>query len=311
MIQNIAKLLSAVIAVCLLLSACTFNDATNIENTENTLDTTAFAESVSIDTSDEFDFDAIPKFDDEPYVIINDNVPDFDKSDYTTQSYETYGELDELGRCTSCISCIGTDLMPTEKRESIGSIKPTGWHSDKYANIDSHYLYNRCHLIGYQLTAENANERNLITGTRYLNVSGMLPFEDEIAEYVKATGNHVLYRVTPLFKGNELVARGVHMEGSSVEDNGKSISFNIYCYNNQPGIKIDYKTGESSAVEEKDNFDDESDKDTFIVNLKTKKFHKTDCPSVNKINSENRKKYTGSRSNLTKNGYEPCNNCKP
>lgn len=193
------------------------------------------------------DLSNIPEFSGKPYVVINNNVPYFKDSDFKTESFEYYGDLDSLGRCTVAYANVGTDTMPTKKRGSIGSVKPSGWHIAKYDFINGKYLYNRCHLIGYQLTAENANPKNLITGTRYLNVTGMLPFENMTADYVKETGNHVLYRVTPVFEGNDLVARGVLMEAESVEDHGKGIMFNVFCYNNQPGVTIDYATGESAA----------------------------------------------------------------
>lgn len=197
-----------------------------------------------------YDLSSIPEYSGQPYVVIDENVPDFAPEDLTTNSYEVYGELDSLGRCGPAMASVGQDLMPTEKRGSISSVKPTGWVQAKYDWVDGKSLYNRCHLIGYQLTAENANPQNLITGTRYLNVDGMLPFENLVADYVKETGGHVLYRVTPLFSGNELVARGVQMEAMSVEDQGEEVSFNVYCYNVQPGVEIDYQTGESWASEE-------------------------------------------------------------
>jgi len=188
----------------------------------------------------------LPEYSDSPYVIVNNNEPFFTENDMTADSFEYYGELDELGRCTVAYASIGKDLMPTEKRGSIGSVKPTGWHTVKYDIVDGKYLYNRCHLIGYQLTAENANKNNLITGTRYLNVDGMLLFENMVADYIKETNNHVLYRVTPIFTGDNLLADGVLMEAESVEDNGEGISYNVFCYNVQPGVKIDYATGDSS-----------------------------------------------------------------
>lgn len=188
----------------------------------------------------------IPEYSGEPYVVINNNQPFFTEEDFSNESYEYYSELDNLGRCGEAIANIGQDLMPTEKRYSIGSVKPTGWHTVKYDIVDGKYLYNRCHLIGYQLTGENANTKNLITGTRYLNIQGMLPFENMVADYIKETNNHVLYRATPIFEGNNLVASGVLLEGWSMEDNGKSICFNVYCYNVQPGVIIDYVTGDSS-----------------------------------------------------------------
>ena len=185
----------------------------------------------------------VPAFSGEPYVVIGENLPLFDEEDMTAVSYEFYSELDDLGRCGYTMACIGKDLMPTEDRESISQVKPTGWKQKQYDFVDGKSLYNRCHLIGFQLTGENANERNLITGTRYMNVDGMLPFENMVADYIKETGNHVLYRVTPIFQGDELVARGVQMEAYSVEDSGEGICFHVYVYNNQPGVTIDYATG--------------------------------------------------------------------
>lgn len=192
--------------------------------------------------------DSIPAYSGEPYVAVNDNVPEFRDSDLSTSSYEYYSDLDELGRCGVVYACIGTDLMPTEERGNIGSVKPTGWHTVKYDVVDGNYLYNRCHLIGYQLSGENANTKNLITGTRYLNVEGMLPFENMVADYVKETNNHVMYRVSPVFEGSDLLASGVQIEAKSVEDNGAGILFNVYCYNVQPDIEIDYTTGDSSLI---------------------------------------------------------------
>jgi len=191
----------------------------------------------------------IPPFDGRPYVEINGNIPFFEEKDFTTDSFESYSELDALGRCGTAYANIGIDLMPREERGEIGSVKPSGWHTVKYDCVDGKYLYNRCHLIGYQLAGENANEKNLITGTRYMNVEGMLPFENMVDDFVEATNHHVLYRVTPVFQGNNLVADGVLMEAWSVEDQGRGICFNVYVYNNQPGVEIDYATGESRLAE--------------------------------------------------------------
>ena len=199
---------------------------------------------INIDNNS-YDIDNIPSYAGNSYVIVNDNIPNFKEEDYTTTSFEKYGELDYLGRCTIATSNIGIDLMPTEKRGSIGMIKPTGWHTIKYDHIDGKYLYNRCHLIGYQLTGENANKKNLITCTRSMNTKGMLQFENMVADYIKKTSNHVLYRVTPVFEGDNLLATGVQMEAYSVEDSGKGIMFNVFVYNIEDGIIIDYKTGES------------------------------------------------------------------
>ena len=191
------------------------------------------------------DLSDIPEYSGTPYIIINNNEPLFTKEDENIDPVEQYGDLDYLGRCTKAFAKVGTDTMPTKERESISNVKPSGWKSVKYDIVDGKYLYNRCHLIGYQLTAENANKENLITGTRYLNVEGMLPFENQVAEYVRETKNHVLYRVTPIFKGENLVASGVNIEAKSVEDDGKGVCFNVYVYNVQLGIEIDYKTGAS------------------------------------------------------------------
>src|SRR5699024_742255 len=188
---------------------------------------------------------SIPEYQGEPYIILNENMPMFEQSDMTQTSFEQYSELDSLGRCGVAFANVGMDLMPTEDRGSISQIKPTGWQSVQYENVDGKYLYNRCHLIGYQLTAENANEKNLITGTRYMNVEGMLPFENMVADYVKETNHHVLYRVTPIFSGSDLVAQGVEIEAYSVEDQGEAICFHVFVYNVQPGITIDYSTGDS------------------------------------------------------------------
>lgn len=194
------------------------------------------------------DLAAIPAYSGEPYAVVNGNIPYFTASDLTSESFEYYSDLDDLGRCGTAYSSVGTDLMPTEKRGSIIKVKPTGWQVAKYDFVDGKYLYNRCHLIGYQLTAENANEKNLITGTRYLNVDGMLPFENLVADYVKETENHVLYRVTPVFEGENLVASGVLMEAESVEDAGDGVEYCVYAYNVQPGVEIDYATGENHAA---------------------------------------------------------------
>ncbi len=253
----------------------------------------------------------------EPYAVINGNNPDFTDADMTTTSFESYGELDGLGRCTTAFANIGKDLMPTEKRGSIGEVKPTGWQTVKYDNVDGKYLYNRCHLIGYQLTGENANAKNLITGTRYLNVDGMLPFENMVADYIKETNNHVLYRVTPVFVGDNLVASGVQIEAKSVEDNGDGILFNVYCFNAQPGIAIDYATGDShqdDSVSESSSqatVSDSANVQTYVLNTNTKKFHKESCNSAKSMDASNKKTYTGSRQELIDMGYEACGVCKP
>lgn len=190
----------------------------------------------------------IPDYSGSPYVIVNDNEPFFLDSEMTTTSFEEYAPLDDLGRCGIALASVGVDIMPTEDRGSISSVYPTAWHSIKYDNVPSQYLYNKCHLLGFQLTGENANKNNLITGTRQLNVNAMLPFENMIADYVQSTNNHVYYRVTPIFEDNNLLANGVLMEAKSVEDDGEGVLFNIFCYNNQEGITIDYIDGTSSSI---------------------------------------------------------------
>lgn len=256
----------------------------------------------------------IPPYTSEPYTAINDNLPFFTDDEITDQSFETYSPLDALGRCGVAFACVGQDLMPTEDRGSIGQVKPSGWHLVKYDCVDGKYLYNRCHLIGYQLTAENANERNLITGTRYLNIEGMLPFENQVADYVQQTGNHVLYRVTLVFEGDNLLASGVLMEAYSVEDSGNGICFCVYAYNVQPGVQIDYATGESALIGETVTEPSEqttTDEPDYVLNNNTRKFHRPSCSSVEDIKPSNREDYTGSREALIKRGYEPCKRCRP
>ena len=216
----------------------------------------------------------IPEYTGEPYIAVDGNEPDFSEEERTANTFESYSELDSLGRCGAAYACIGRDLMPAEERGSIGQVKPTGWQTVKYENVDGKYLYNRCHLIGYQLTGENANEKNLITGTRYMNVDGMLPFENMVADYVKETGNHVLYRVTPVFEEDDLLASGVQMEALSVEDEGADISYNVFVYNVQPGISIDYATGDS-AVSESELSEPRTEEGVIRGNSRSKIYH---CP---------------------------------
>ena len=256
--------------------------------------------------------DAMKEYSGEPYVVLDNNEPNFTEEDLTEEPFETYAELDSLGRCGVTYANICQEIMPTEKRGEIGRIKPTGWHTANYHElVDGNYLYNRCHLIGFQLAGENANEKNLITGTRYMNVDGMLPFENMVADYVHETNNHVLYRVTPIFSGENLVADGVEMEALSVEDEGEGVKFHVFCYNVQPGITIDYATGESWRSDEEENGKDDEGNNTYIINRNTKKFHTPDCPSVEDIKENNKKTYKGSAEKLEENGYEPCQRCHP
>lgn len=254
----------------------------------------------------------IPEYAGEPYVEINGNIPEFTSDELAAEKgYEYYAPLDEKGRCGSCEALVGKETMPTEKRQAIGMIKPSGWHTVRYDDlISDRYLYNRCHLIGFQLAGENANERNLITGTRYLNVEGMLPFEDMIDDYVDRTGNHVLYRVTPVYNGNDLVASGVHMMAQSVEDGGKGLSFNIYCYNVQPGVVIDYSTGESRRDDEAEkNYQQSRGEETFVVNTNTGRYHNPECSSADDIKPDNRLELESTEEKLRESGYSPCGRC--
>lgn len=287
-----------------------------------------------ITTASSFSLSDVPAYSGKAYTSVNGNVPYFSAAELTTQSFETYSDLDSLGRCGVTYACIGQDLMPTEERGSIGMVKPTGWHTVRYDDlVDGKYLYNRCHLIGYQLTGENANTKNLITGTRYLNIEGMLPFENMVADYIQETNNHVLYRVTPIFEGNNLLANGVLMEGYSVEDKGAGVSYCVFAYNVQPGIEIDYATGESKLADgaqheeqktatvtptpspepekqEPVNGSEASQAD-YILNTNTKKFHYTTCSSVNDMKEKNKQEFFGTRDEAISNGYSPCGCCKP
>lgn len=253
--------------------------------------------------------DAIPAYAGEPFVVLADNQPQFSQDDLTAQSYEYYGDLDSLNRCTQATACIGRDSMPTEERGAIGQVKPSGWVTAKYDFVDGKYLYNRCHLIGYQLTGENANESNLITGTRYMNVEGMLPFENMVADYIKETGNHVLYRVIPIFDGSNLVASGVTMEAYSVEDEGEGICFYVYVYNVQPGVVIDYSDG-SSFVREIAGESGEHAL-TYIANTSSKKFRTDTCQQAAVIKEENREAINATRSQMLAWDYSPAGCCNP
>lgn len=271
--------------------------------------------SQSISSEAGFQLSDVPAYSGEAYVAVHDNVPYFSTEDLSADSFETYGQRDSLGRCTTAWACVGQDLMPTEDRGSIGQVKPTGWHTVKYDCVDGKYLYNRCHLIGYQLTGENANEDNLITGTRYLNTEGMLPFENLIADYIKETGNHVAYRVTPVFERDNLLASGVLMEGWSVEDDGAGVCFCVYAYNVQPGVELDYATGDSWLSGDEPQSGAQSTQDdqqeTYVLNTSSGKFHLPSCSSVEKMDPSNRQDYTGSREDLIAQGYSPCGSCKP
>lgn len=261
----------------------------------------------------------IPVYAGSPYVELHGNEPYFTEGELTTNSFELYSDLDALGRCGTAYACIGQDLMPNEPRGEIGMIKPSGWHTVRYDTvIEDKYLYNRCHLIGYQLTGENANEKNLITGTRSFNLDGMLPFENMVYQYIVEMGRHVLYRVTPVYEGDNLVASGVVMEALSEEDEGMGIKFCVFCYNVQPGIGIDYATGESwleSPVTDGTSDDpgakEPMDGQDYVLNTNTRKFHYPNCDSADRIKPKNRKEYNGTREEVIEMGYEPCKRCNP
>lgn len=273
----------------------------------------------------------IPEYQGQPYAVINDNEPFFDCASQKPEAYEIYYALDNLGRCTLADAVVGIETQPTEKRGNISEIHPTGWHKDKYDFVNGKSLYNRCHLIAYYLSAENANPNNLITGTRYMNEDGMNDFENMVGDYIKESGNHVRYRVTPVWTGNNLVCDGVLMEAYSIEDQGDNICFCVFCYNVQPGVVIDYATGDNHVAQEGDTARQPgtsdgkkpsetvapsggSGKDSmgdYVLNTYSKKFHLPTCEGALEMSQRNRKEYSGSREALIEEGYIPCGLCKP
>lgn len=309
-----SAIIAAVLILCVLAAAFFFYPAIEKDFEKHAPEIEEFIsdsgiygeESFDNEESFVFDYSEIPEYSGTPYIELNGNEPLFTESDMTVRAFEEYSDLDFLGRCGVCFANVCRELMPTAERESISSVKPTGWQSVMYDFVDCRSLYNRCHLIGYQLSGENANEKNLITGTRYLNTMGMLPFENMVADYVKETENHVLYRVTPVFVDDEFVARGVLMEGYSVEDGGEGISYFVFCYNVQPGVIIDYKTGDSR--------EDPKPNDVvknYVLNTNSHKFHRSDCTGISDMKESARQNYKGTRENLIAQGYAPCGKCKP
>ena len=335
--KRLTSAVALLLTLLLLISGCGTTEVpvANNELTQNEIVETVESSSVSDETNDDtqqeqtkvkvskFDLSSIPAYSGKAYVAVNNNIPYFTESEHRATSFEQYAPLDSLGRCGVAFANIGTDIMPTEDRDSIGMVKPTGWQTIKYENVDGKYLYNRCHLIGFQLSGENANERNLITGTRYMNVTGILPFENMVADYVEETDNHVLYRVTPIFDGNNLLASGVLMEGLSMEDNGTGICFNVFCYNVQPGIKINYANGNSESengsapygssvvTPSTQNNTETSSSANYIANKNTKKIHYPYCGSVGQMKESNKKLLYCSRDEAISQGYSPCGNCNP
>ena len=295
--------------------------------TKPTSGTTASAELDEFDTEDStteipsvegLDPSALPAYSGSPYAVVNGNVPAFSEEERTVTAYESYSPLDALGRCGAALASCGREIMPAddEERGSISSVYPSGWVQAQYDWVSGKYLYNRSHLIGWQLSAENANERNLITGTRYMNVEGMLPFENMVADYIRETGNHVAYRVTPIYVGNELVCRGVQIEAYSIEDEGEGICFNVYCYNVQPGVVIEYATGVSYAdgedpvlPETNKGNDSGAEVASYVLNTNSKKIHKSTCGYADDIMDANRKEHTGTLDGLLAEGYAVCGKC--
>lgn len=311
-------------------STSSTDDTSSVTNEDNaTSSTTSKPSSIGGGTAKPVDLSSIPAYSGTAYVTINNNKPSFSSAELTTKGYEKYSPLDNLNRCGVAIASCGKEIMPdaNDERGSISSIKPSGWNQAKYDGISGGWLWNRCHLIGWQLSAENANRENLITGTRYMNISGMLPFENMVADYIRETGNHVAYRITPIYKGNNLVCSGVQMEAYSIEDNGDGIEFNVYCYNVQPGININYEDGSSSSqngsnnttsssnpttsVEKNTNTNENTGSTKYVLNTNTKKFHYPSCGSAGRIAAKNYAESNESRDSLIAQGYSPCGNCDP
>lgn len=286
-----------------------------IDESTNTSDQ-ANRPSISLSESQTINASEIPDYSGSAVIDVNNNQPSFSESEMLTTGYENYGNLDMLGRATGAIACIGKETMPTSDREDISDVYPTGWVQNKYDFVDGGYLYNRCHLIGFQLTGENANERNLITGTRYMNTSSMLPFENKIADYVETTGRHVMYRVTPVYDGENLLAKGVLIEAKSVEDNGAGICFNKFCYNIEPGVDINYATGENWANGQTTAQElsgqtsvDSGYVSNYVLNVNSKKIHLPGCSSVSNMNPGNKQEVNDTLSNLEAQGYTKCKLC--
>lgn len=314
------KTLALLLVLVMALSLCACDTTTN--NTHTHISTTPEASHTTVSTATTKT--AAPNtqvtglshtmFNGDAYIVVNNGTPFFTDGEKVPQAFETYADLDSLGRCGVTYACVGRELMPTEKRGDISSVYPSGWkyngksNNHEYDFVDGGRIFNRCHLLGFQLTGENANQRNLITGTRYLNINGMLSFENMIADAVKEDDLHVLYRVTPIYAGDNLVAEGVLMEGLSVEDNGETIEFCVFAFNVQPGVEINYATGENWLADETESSEAEG---VFICNKNTKKFHNEDCPSVEQMSGKNKEERTCTRDELIAEGYSPCGSCNP
>ena len=302
---SIIKILALLLALVLTLTACSIPGLDSLSSLTHQGNTEG---------------DGYESGDDLPlYEERNNGIPYFTSDEITSVAFEKYSPLDALGRCGVATACIGKEIMPKEDevREELSSVKPSGWYQAKYSGVEGGYLYHRSHLIGWQLTAENANELNLITGTEYMNTEGMLPFENMVAKYIKNTGNHVMYRVTPDFKDDNLVASGVLIEALSVADGGKGISFCVYVYNRQPGIAINYKDGSNKLISDVGNTEDPDTSEdipgakSYVLNTDSKKFHLASCTYAQKIATSNKQYYTGPREELINEGYAPCGSCCP
>lgn len=326
------RFLTLTLSLIFLLSSCTANNGSDgvteqleIATTPSPAITQAPIPTETPTPQYHFSIEDIPAYSGQPYTTLNSNIPFFTDGELITEPFEKYSPLDSLGRCGVAYANICKELMPTEERQGIGQVKPAGWHTVRYEVVgkgSAGFLYNRCHLIAYELAAENANERNLITGTRYMNMQGMRYFEDSVADYVKATNNHVIYRVTPIYNGDNLLCDGLQIEAKSVEDNGAGICFNAFCYNVQPGVIIEYATGESrldetdipsaeTQAEAPPNINNEVTTATYILNTNTKKFHYPNCSSVSDMSEKNKREFTGSRDEVINQGYVPCKRCLP
>lgn len=325
--KRLLSLVVLIFVLALCITGCEFDSvAPSINNTNNPTATnpTTPTNDIVLDQNNATivtDVELLAKnYNGKPYVVVNGNMPYFnDKEKSVTSAFELYSELDSLGRVGVAYANIGKELMPSEDRESLSSVTPTGWHNKKYDFVDANWVYNRAHIIGFQLAGEQANKLNLMTGTRYFNVKGMLPFENMVADYVRETNNHVLYRVTPIFIGDNLLAEGVLIEAWSVEDNGDGVCFNVFCYNVEPGVAFNYATGENWAATDKPSYDNSNNtssnenhkQNIYVLNINSKKFHLEGCSSANKISEQNKEIYHGTREDLIDDGYTPCGSCHP
>lgn len=308
--RKLLLLLSMLVSITV--SGCDTNIPDLIEQTTSIIDIEyKNKQGILEQTESNVSLSDIPVYSGDAVAIVNNNNPQF--NELTTESYEYYSELDYLGRCGVAQACLGVDLMPTEEREPISHIKPSGWQNKEYDTVDGGYLYNRCHLIGFQLAGENANEKNLITGTRYMNTPIMTNYENAIAQYIKETGNHVMYRVTPLYDGEDLLAKGLLMEGYSVEDNGEGVCFNVFVYNEQPNITIDHSTGENWLGSDYEVIEAvvEEEEARYVLNTNSMKIHDISCNSVARISDANKTNTKDNVEELESKGFQRCGSCNP